>query len=155
MAKFLDLTGLEYFWTKLKAIIQALSDKVDEIDQRQYVVEAGVSNGWSYKKFSNGSFEAWYTGNAASAVNVANGSVYWSSATLSISAPFTPNSVQYVTITPFSPASQAFAVWATILSISSAFAVNYRLIATASHANSTYPIRAYMKGTCDVSQYIS
>ena len=54
MADFLDLTGVNALWNRIKTYFaQTVTN---------YVVERGSANGWDYVKWNDGTIEGWYIG---------------------------------------------------------------------------------------------
>lgn len=110
MSKFLDETGLAYFWSKIKAYgnthwggtpildfypvgsYYETSDSnfdpnnswggtwVSETIKDVYVVEEGATNDWIYRKWSDGTAECWKKISLSSGSFTATGNVYYRSA---------------------------------------------------------------------------
>lgn len=65
--KYLDATGLAYFWSKIKDYVDSQSSGAD------HVIETGTSGDWTYQKWSSGLLKAWYSESKSFAATTSSG----------------------------------------------------------------------------------
>ena len=108
------------------------------------VTEVGSSNGWVWRKYSDKTFDAWYSGTATTAINSAVGSLYQSSSNLSLSIPsgIGATSVLYGDVNLF---TSSYGVWTYIITLNSA-TFSYRGMSALSRASASYTVKAYVRG---------
>lgn len=109
------------------------------------VVESGTTNGWRYKKFSDGTFEAWREYNGSMTLTTAVGSLYTSANTVSVSMPTAINitDILHANVTVL---YGGYPVW-TALRAATPSSLTFQALSTASRTQNTYPIQVYMYGT--------
>lgn len=56
--KYLDYSGLQYLWTKIKNYIDSHSGGGTSV--ADYIVEQGTTGNWYYEKYNSGICKAWY-----------------------------------------------------------------------------------------------
>ena len=109
------------------------------------VVGTGSSNGWVWRKYSDKTFDAWYSGTATTAINSAVGSLYQSGSNLSLSIPsgIGATSVLYGDVNLI---TASYGVWTYIITLNST-TFSYRGMSALSRASASYTVKAYVRGT--------
>lgn len=108
------------------------------------VTGIGSSNGWVWRKYSDKTFDAWYSGTATTAINSAVGSLYQSGSNLSLAIPseIGATSVLYGDVNMI---TSSYGVWAYILTMNST-TISYRGMSALSRASASYTVKAYIRG---------
>lgn len=116
-------------------------DKVDGIEA--YVVESGTSNGWNYKRYSDGTIDAWYRGSKSlSHYNTING--FYAFGYNAIDLPFTMANATYQCDADFL-IGNGF-TFGTSVRKSTTQLTNLFALSTASGTQTVY-LNAYIHGT--------
>ena len=108
------------------------------------ITSEGSENGWAWRKFSDNTFEAWYSGTATTAITGAIGSLYQSGSSLTLTIPsgIGATSVLYGDVMMF---SSSYGVWAYVLGMTSS-TITYRGFSAVSRASASYTVKAYIRG---------
>lgn len=129
--------------SRLYGILNALINRC-----RVYVVDAGSNGNWTYKKYSNGSFEAWYSSTGTMSITTPVGQVYQSASNSHIN--FTISNVASVHYADVKLITGSYGVW-TYLTGASADGLDYRGVSPLSRSSATYTIKAYVKGSYNMT----
>ena len=73
--------------TDVQAAIDENAADIQTINSRDYVVEQGTKDGWTYRKWNSGWAECWYFGTVTPTTRTAIGSVYYTDV-ISLTYPF-------------------------------------------------------------------
>lgn len=88
---YLDNNGLARLWENIKNYVEARVSEVlvDLIKPADHVVEEGTSGDWTYRKYANGTFDAWLRQNGPTLSSwTASGNMYYGQV-ITINFPFT------------------------------------------------------------------
>lgn len=120
------------------AILEIAGTSIDPI------VEQGSKNGWDWRKYESGRYEAWYSGSVTMAITGVIGSIYQSSSnsTLSIPSEIGALSVIYGGVTLH---INTYGVWSYVIAMSTS-SISYRGFSAASRVSASYDVRAYIYG---------
>lgn len=122
----------------LKALLAKILDalKVD------YIIEEGIDNDWSYRKWKGGSYEAWryYQGTGLNCTSQSAGTYYGASKTLAFPSFHKHWGTAYATNAP----SHSSGVYVYEVSANNGFRIDYRAHASAS--NAVCGANLYMRG---------
>ena len=107
-----------------------------------YVVSNGSATNWKWRKYSDGTFDAWYTGTETSAISSGSGSFYYVNGTFSIPSGIGATAITFVTV-QYDGGELTFAKVGTVTTSS----IQYALISSMTRSSQTRNIKAYLHGT--------
>lgn len=110
-------------------------------------IETGTSDNWTYKKYADGTFEAWYTGSITTEITAHPSAwpagVYRSTAGVTINYPSFVTSISHSAITLVRSTA---AVWVYELGDTDGH-ITFFALAFQQYNNATYTARCYITGT--------
>lgn len=133
----------------IKKMLSHIVDNLTTLNTKtaeRYVVETGTDNGWSYIKYSDGTFEAWKEYSGSLTIQSTAGSLYTSNSYVNTQLPDTSalniTDIKYVNVTIM---NGNYPVWAVIRAATST-ALTWQPMSSSSRSQTTYPIQVYMYG---------
>lgn len=129
----------------ISSTTERLYNILDALADRPYIKKQGTQGSWTYRVWSDGTAEAWYSTSGSLTLGTQVGSLYANSSSASIAPPSEAgfSSIDYADVTV---SSNSYHVWASVWNITAA-AIYYRALSTSSRTSAIYGIRAYIKGT--------
>lgn len=131
----------------VKQMLSHIVDNLQTLNTKTaiYVVESGTTNNWRYKKYNDGTFEAWREYEGSITLTTAAGSLYTSASTVSVPMPtaITITDVLHANVTVL---YGGYPVWTAVRTATTS-SLTFQALSTTSRAQATYPIQAYMYGT--------